>query len=301
MCSSQIHHYHNTPAPARHCPPRRAGFAKTRVGWSQPAQPSYGQPQGGVQLSFQARRMMAVMGLMNAMVGGHFGQLMSLLGSPVMNGQAAHGPAGAVSACGGFGVARCGNSSGQSRQLDESRAPRVAAGQAKELKAGEEVRGANGTLLKWGKDGNVDISYKDQNSQVKTVRVKDGMISLDGGRLQKLENVGQLLKLPNGDVVGIGNNPSAGPGNQLCRVVMADSTDKVKCEPASATNIYDVSQLERRQTSLQGGGLSVNFSSASLCTPVGMMNFTNVNISQFLGHPVTRVFTEQLLSQTGCK
>ena len=258
-----------------------------------------GPSRGGTQLSSQAQKLMMVFGMMNAIMTGNFGQLMNLLGSPMMNGNSAHGPAGAVSSRGGFGENRCGVNTGS--KLGQMTGPKVAAGEVKELKAGEEVRGANGTQLKWGKDGNVDISYQDKTGQMKTINVKDGMLSMDGGEPQKLENVGQLLKLPNGDVVGIGNNPRDGGGKELCRVVMADNLDKVKCEPANATNIYDVQNLERRRTSMEGGGISMNFTNASFATPGGMMNFTNVNISQFTGHPVTRVFTEQMMSQIGSR
>lgn len=257
--------------------------------------------QGGTQLSFQAQRLMMVFGMMSAIMNGQFGQLMNMLGGMSQNGNSAgNGPAGAVSARGGFGQPTCGACSGAN--ATESNAPKVAAGEVKELKAGEEVRGANGTILKWGKDGNVDIRYKDQNGQEKTINVKDGMLTMDGGRPQKLENVGQMLKLPNGDVVGIGNNPSDAGGKQLCRVVMADNNgDKVKCEPANATSVYDIKEMQRSRTSMEGGGISMNFSSASFATPYGMMNYTNVNVNQFLGHPVTRYFSEQQMSLAGTR
>lgn len=295
MCT-QIHHHRPSLNLAHELRPNSVlgGGVGTLCGQAPPM--AQGSARGGAQLSFQAQRLMMVCGMMNAIMTGQFGQLMTMLGG--QNGNfTANGPAGAVPARGGFGEPGCGACAGP--KAAESNAPKVAAGEVKELKAGEEVRGANGTVLKWGQDGNVDIRYKDQNGQEKTINVKDGMITMDGGRPQKLENVGQLLKLPNGDVVGVGNNPRDGGGKELCRVVMADNADKVKCEPANATNVYDIRELEHRRTTMEGGGISMNFRSASFATPNGMMNFTNLNISQFLGHPVTRVFTEQLMSQSG--
>lgn len=283
----------------RHTALSAAGCATTACSDSAPAC----QGDGGTQLSLQARQLMTVVSMMNAVVNGRFGQLMGLLGSPLsFNGSAnfAHAvPAGAVPARRGFGESVCRGCAGAERA--QSNAPQVGAGQSKELKAGEEVRGANGTVLRWGKDGNVDISYKDRNGQEKTINVKDGMLTMDGGRPQKLENVGQMLKLPNGDVVGIGNNPSDSGGKVLCRVVMADQADKIACEPAHATNVYDIQELEQRQTHMQGGGISMNFNSISFATPNGMMNLSSFSINEFLGHPVTRVFTEQQMKLTGTR
>ena len=167
------------------------------------------------------------------------------------------------------------------------------------MKAGQTARGANGSLVKWGKDGNVTIDYKDPNGKAKNVSVKNGMISFDGGKPQKLENTGQLLKLPNGDVVGLGNNP--GPnGKNLVRVVVADNAKNIKTEPANATNVYDVDMMRKQQTTMEGGGISINMNSGSYATPWGMSNYMNTSISAFTGVPVTRtIFGDQLMKLTG--
>lgn len=235
--------------------------------------------------------MMQMSRMMNSLMGGGFGQLMNMFG-PGFNGCAslrAGNP--------GFGQTR-GTSSRPA--VNGQNAAQATRGQARELKAGETVRGANGSLVRWGQDGNVDITYKDQNGQNKNINVKNGMISFDGGKPRKLENTGQLLKLPNGDVVGLGNNPQA-QGQKLCRVVMADNVDQVKTEPASATNIYDVSEMQRRQTSMHGGGVSFNYSQGISSTPWGLHNYASASLSVFRGIPITTSWTEQLMQLVGAK
>ena len=203
----------------------------------------------------------------------------------------------------GFGQSRgaCANQgANQTSSVNGANATQVAPGQVKELKAGETVRGANGTVLKWGENGNVDMSYQDKNGQTKNVQVKNGMISFDGGPPQKLENVGQILKLPNGDVVGIGNNPNSGDGKPV-RVVMADNVDNIKTEPASATNIYQVDEMQRRQTTMEGGGVSVNMNAGSFHSSFGETHYANASVNVFLGHPVTRCFSELMMKLVGSK
>lgn len=262
--------------------------------------------QGGLQLSPEALGFLKLASTAALLQGGPFGMLMGMFGSllgGLMNGLGA-GQHPMAMENPGFGDKTRRADSSRTRKIPMSQdasAPKVAPGQTKELKEGETVRGANGTLLTWGQGDKVDVKYKDKNGQTKTISVKDGMISFDGGAPKKLENTGQLLKLPNGDVIGLGNQNSANGGKDLCRVVMADNTDKVACSPPSATNIYDVEELERRYTSMEGGRISMNVTSASIPTPYGMANFASANIDVFLGHPVTRAYSEQLMRLTGAK
>jgi hypothetical protein len=255
---------------------------------------------GGAQLSSQAQMMMQMMRLMGSLMSGDFGQLMNMLQSPgrgAMNGRAG---GQMLTGSPGFGQGRRAGGARRRPAVDGRNASPAKRGQAREMKAGETVRGANGSLVKWGKDGNVDITYKDKNGQNKNINVKNGMMSVDGGKPSKLGNTGQLLKLPNGDVVGLGNNPQA-KGQKLCRVVMADNVDQVKCEPASATNIYDIAEMDRQQTRMHGGGVSFNYSQGTTCTPWGMQNYASASLSMFRGIPVTSRWTEQVMSLVGNK
>ena len=286
-------------------PFRNANKGQYNAHLKQPAQQE-DPSQGGLSLSPDAYAFMQLASAVISLQNGPFAMLMGMLGS-LMNGalgQLNAGQMGMPMTNPGFGengVRAGGCSPNCSSSASAVDAPKVAAGQTKELKEGETVRGANGTLLTWGQGDNVDVKYKDKNGQTKTISVKDGMISFDGGTPKKLENTGQLLRLPNGDVIGLGNQQTANGGKDLCRVVMADNTDKVACSPPSATNIYDVEQLERRYTSMEGGGISMNVRSASFQTPYGMANFASTSLNVFLGHPVTRVYSEQLLRLTGAK
>lgn len=274
--------------------------------------------QGGLSLSREAFQMMGMMTLMSAMMGGDFGLLMNLLNSfgqmarggqeqaAISGGRPGFGERGAAGCggnggCGGSHAAHEAGHSQGARETQAAAGSRVAKGETKELKEGETVRGANGTQLTWGQGDNVDVKYKDKNGQTKSISVKDGMISFDGGTPRKLENTGQLLKLPNGDVVGLGNQNDNKGGKDLCRVVMADSADKVVCQPDNATNIYDVEELERRYTSMEGGGISMNVTSSSYQTPYGMVNTASASMQLFMGMPVTRAWTEQNMYQTGVK
>ena len=255
---------------------------------------------GGLQLSSKAQMMMAMMGMMSAMMTGDFGQLMQMMNG--MNGQQMPQGYGPTQTQGGppqnvprtpsFGRTKRGASPFFSQPMNGvggvNNKPGMAPGQVKEMKPGQTARGANGTNVQWGKDGTVDISYRDKNGQNKKLSVKNGMLTMDGQKPVKLENVGQLLKLPNGDVVGLGNNP--GPnGKSLVRVVMSDNVKNIKTEPASATNIYDIGSMDRKVTNYEGGGTSINFSAGSFHTPQGSGNFMNFSMSHFLGTPVTRV------------
>ena len=246
----------------------------------------YGCYDGPIQLSSQAHMMMRTARLMNALTTGPLGL--------ITGGLTGNGRAGGTlrTRQPEFGTVRS--------AIDGKNASPAAPGQARELKSGETVRGANGSLVKWSKDGNLDITYKDRNGRNKNINVKNGMIRIDGGRPRKLENTGQLLKLPNGDVVGLGNNPQA-KGQKLCRVVMADGVNQIKTEPASATNVYDIGEMERKQTRTEGGGISLNYSQTAECTPWGMQSYASANLSVFLGHPVTRRWTETVMDLTGVK
>lgn len=258
---------------------------------------------GGIQLSAKAQMMMTMLSMMSSLMSGGFGQMMNMLGGLPGQGNQGGQMQGMPMCNPGFGQPRgaCANQgANQMSSVNGANASQVAPGQVKELKAGETTRGANGTLLKWGEGGNVDMSYKDQNGQTKNVQVKNGMISFDGGAPQKLENVGQLLKLPNGDVVGIGNNPNSGNGNPV-RVVMADKVENVKTEPASATNIYQVDEMQRRQTTMEGGGVSLNVNAGSFHSQFGETHYANASLNVFLGQPVTRCFSELMMNLVGSK
>lgn len=270
--------------------PERSGYLSPNESLGSYRTTHHGQPQQNCcSLSAEALTGMRLPALAGGMMGGEFGQLMALM-------RQGNGAGGQVveASCPGFGERGVAGSAGEAGY-------NVSRGQIQELKEGETVRGANGTQLTWGKGDNVDIKYKDRSGQTKTISVKDGMISFDGGKPQKLENTGQLLKLPNGDVVGLGNQSTNGGGKDLCRVVMADSADKIACNPPQATNIYDVEQMEHHQTGMQGGGISMSFNMASFDTPMGTANFASATMRVFLGRPVTRTFTEQLMSLTGVK
>jgi hypothetical protein len=275
---------------------KRFLVSHTGNGWHTPcALPSrQSSCLGGVQLSSQARMMLQTMRIRNSLGTGSLGGLMSMFGTARLNGR----QGGSLrSQRPRFGESR---GAGRSSVVDGGNAPQAAHGQARELKAGETVRGANGSLVRWGQDGNVDITYKDSNGQNKNIKVKDGMMSIDGGKPRKLGNTGQLLKLPNGDVVGLGNNPQA-QGQKLCRVVMADNVDQVKCEPASATNIYDIAEIERQQTRMQGGGMHLNYSQGASCTPWGCHSYASASLSVFRGVPVTARWVETVMNLIGKK
>lgn len=251
---------------------------------------------GGVQLSSKAQMMMAMMGMMSAMMTGDFGQLMQMMNG--MNGQqmpqgygqvpTQGGPQGVPAGRPSFGGPRRTRAVRNAQALNGANIPGMSPGQVKEMEPGQTAKGANGSVVQWGQDGTVNVSYRDKNGRQKQLSVKDGMITMDGQPPKKLENVGQLLKLPNGDVVGLGNNP--GPnGKSLVRVVMSDNANHIKCEPASATNIYDIASMDPKETRYEGGGVSVNMNAGAYNTPMGSGSYMNFSISQFLGTPVTRL------------
>lgn len=265
-----------------------------------PSVPCNGNAGGGIQLSSKAMMMMTMMGLMSSLMSGDFGSLMRMLSPQNQSAMPMMNP----NVNPGFGQSRSAQSMNGPQQpapVDGSSAAPVGKGQVREMKPGETVRGANGTLLKWGQGGNVEMSYKDRNGQDKHVSVKDGMISFDGGQPQKLENVGQLLKLPNGDVVGIGNNPQA-QGQKLVRVVMADNPQAIACEPANATNVYEIEAMQRKHTTYDGTAINVNVNAGSYCNPWGgQTNYMNTSINMFMGLPVDHYTTEQLFRQIGVR
>lgn len=236
--------------------------------------------QGGVVFSPQAQILMERFSLMNQLRMGDFGQLMNQLTPP--NRRHQHRPPSPPS----FG---------------STSAPGIRKGQSRELKAGGAVRGANGTLVKRGKNNVVSISYKDKHGKKRTLEVRDGMLSLDGGKPQKLSNRGQFLKLPNGDVVAIGNAEGKGGKKQLTRVAVSDRVDAIKTDEAGKSNIYDVTQMERQQIRHQGGGVSLQLNAGSYATPFGQAGFLNANITAFAGIPVLHRAIEQSLHLTGAR
>jgi hypothetical protein len=258
---------------------------------------------GGLQFSSKAQMIMTMLSMMNSLVSGDFGQMMNLLNG--MNGQQMPQGYGPVQTTGGrpgqlpsevptFGT-RVRGAQGPGATI-----PGTAPGQVKEMKVGQTAKGANGSVVKWGQDGTVTVDYQDKNGHNKHISVKDGMMSLDGGQPRKLENTGQLIEIPNGDVVGLGNNP--GPrGKDLVRVVVADDVKKVRTEPASATNIYKVGHLEQKRTSLEGGGISLDVKMGSYGTPFGGASYLQASLSAFAGFPVTRSSFLPMMSLVGSK
>lgn len=245
---------------------------------------------GGVQLSSKAQMMMTMLSLMSAFMGGDLGQLMNML-SP----QQGRGTLPASPQNPGFGTGRAAG------RAAVGALPQAKPGEVKEMKAGQVARGANGSVVKWGKDGLVDIGYKDRDGRPKNIQFKNGMISLDGGPPQKLDNTGQFLKLPNGDVVGLGHNPKQDGSKDLVRVALSDSVDNVPVNPKGASNVYQVGLNEFSETRNEGVGISLNLSQGSFSTPHGGASFMNASISAFTGVPVTRNFSEQFLRFSGVR
>lgn len=268
-----------------------------------------------VHLSSKAQMMMTMMGMFSSLLGGDFGRLMDMLGGFNPQGAMQFPPNGGgflPTGNPGFGQPRanasapCGaaqNSAAarDANALQNANIPGVSPGEVREMKPGETVRGANGSVITWHPDGTVTVNYQDKNGRPKDIRFKDGMISFDGGKPQKLENVGHILKLPNGDVFGLGHNP--GPnGKELVRVVMADSVDKIRTEPANATNIYDVEMMQQQQTRMQGGGYSINMSAGSYATPCGIGSFLNANITALPSYLMSQtIYGDQFLRYSGMK
>ena len=186
-------------------------------------------------------------------------------------------------------------------KTQSANAPQAPKGQATEMKAGQTMKAPNGSLVTWGQDGKVDIKYQDANGELRTVAVKDGMMRMDGGKPVKLENTGQLLKLPNGDVVGLGNNPQGPEGKKLCRVVLADNVDQVKCDPASATNIYNLKNMQHTHRGFVPQMTNLNVNAASFNGPNGHYQMLNANLSVLTGIPYEFSHTVQELQQAGVK
>ncbi len=226
----------------------------------------------GLVLSPQSRMMMDLMGMASQFRGGSLGEVTSQ-GSQRMDG-----------ADPGFG-----------------QSPGVRPGEVKEMQAGQTARGANGSRVTRGQDGTVTITYRDRRGRQRRLEVKDGLARLDGGRAVRLSNRGQLLKLPNGDVVAIGNAEMGGGRKKLSRVALADSASRVATDEAGKTNIFDVSLLERQEVQQQGGGISMQISGGSVATPFGVQSFMNANISAFAGRPVLQTVSEQRLNLVGSK
>lgn len=264
--------------------------------------------QSSLVLSSKAQMMMATMGMFSSLLNGDFGQMLSMLSG--FNGQSMQGTTQFPPNGGGFlptrnpgfGEPRTSSSATQNAQaLQNANIPQVQAGQVRELKPGESVRGANGSVTTWREDGTVDVTYQDKSGQTRTIKAKDGMVSFDGGKPQKLENVGQLFQLPNGDVVGLGNNPVP-DGKKLVRVVVADNINNVRTEPADATNVYNVGLDEKHQTWMEGGHISMNMSSGCYATPWGLGSFLNASFTAVPPHQVWRtIYGDQFLTHTGLK
>lgn len=226
----------------------------------------------GIALSPQSRILMALMGMTSQLQGGSFG---------------------AATAPGTHGMNPSDARFGQ--------APQVRPGEVKEMKAGQSSRGPNGSRVDWGQDGTVSITYRDKRGRQRQLEVKDGVLRLDGGRSVRLSNRGQILKLPNGDVVALGNAEMGGGRKKLGRVAVSDSAGGIPTDEAGKTNIFDVSSLERQEVRQEGGGLSLQLSGGSIATPFGRQSFMNANISAFAGRPVLRTVSEQSLNLVGSK
>lgn len=237
------------------------------------------------QFSPQAQMIMTMMSLMTQMMSGVLGSLMNSAGQDI--GQAHSGFSPQVHP--GFGA-------------DTTQRATKKTGAVKDLQPGESTKGSNGTSVSRGKDGLVSIGFKDQCGCAKSLTVKDGQLSLDGGKtFQKLDNLGQILKLPNGDVVAIGNAEQANGQKNLSRVTVSDSVDAIQVDEPGKTNIYDVSEMNQAHNGHQGGGFSVDLKANQSQTAFGSQSHLNATFSAFSGNSSIRSAAALLLKLTGVK
>ncbi len=187
------------------------------------------------RLGPQAQKLLRLQTVAKELMGGHFGQLFSSLGGP---NQAAWANPGSP---------RLGGAPTQ-------------AGEVQELQPGQMATGANGTQVERGGDGVVRIAFTDKCGSPKRLLIQGDRISLDGGQtFRPMGNRGQILKLPNGDVVAIGNAERPGGSKVLSRVAITDSVDRVATDEAGKTNVYDVGEALRKESGPTKTAFSLSF------------------------------------------
>ena len=188
-------------------------------------------------------------------------------------------------------------------KAQSANAPQAPKGQATEMQAGQTMKAPNGSLVTRHKDGRITAKSLDPTTgQLRNYDIsKDGMLRIDGGKPMKLENTGQLIKLPNGDVIGRGTNPQAPKGQQVCRVVLADSVDQIKCDPAGATNVYEAKDMEHTHRGVIPTMANVNFNAASYNGFNGSYQMMNANATFLYGTPYEYSHIVREIQQQGVK
>lgn len=125
-------------------------------------------------------------------------------------------------------------------------------GQVRDLKAGESVRGCNGTLLKRHKNGQVDISFRDKGGRERRLRIVGNEIWIEGKKSpRKLTNRGQILTLPNGDAIALGNAVGPNGKKTLARVSLSDDGRNFRTFPPGKTD-----EISLSTTALPSNGAS---------------------------------------------
>ena len=188
-------------------------------------------------------------------------------------------------------------------KAQSANAPQAPKGQATEMQAGQSMKAPNGSLVTRHQDGKITAKSLDPTTgQLRNYEIsKDGMLRIDGGKPMKLDNTGQLLNLPNGDVIVRGTNPQAPQGQQLSRVAVADSVDQVKCEPKNATNIYETKDMEHTHRGFIPTMANVNFNAASYNGFNGSYQMMNTNATFLYGTPYEYSHIVREIQQQGVK
>ncbi|MCA9778704.1 MAG: hypothetical protein KC800_18375 [Candidatus Eremiobacteraeota bacterium] len=295
----------------------------------------------GINLSSKAQILMGFMQMMGQLIGGPFGEVMSSLGiGPQGQGQCQNqmnplqNPGfGQSRGCGNGGqnMEQQWNEFNQMRQMmhqnraarprrggmqmaadaakmadfktQSANAPQAPKGQASEMQAGQTMKAPNGSLVTRHKDGRITIKSLDPtNGQLRNYDISnDGMMRIDGGKPMKLDNTGQMVKLPNGDVVVRGTNPQAPKGQQLSRVAVADSVDQVKCEPKGATNVYKTADMEHTHRGFIPTMANVNINTASYNGFNGSYQMMNANATFLYGTPYEYSHIVREIQQQGVR
>ena len=247
--------------------------------------PNYnGGAVGQIQMSSRAQMIMSLLSMMNSLMSGAFGQMMN-------QGQEQAFPVTHP----GFGRQDVGGppSAGGLSQ--------VKPGETRELKAGEAVRGPNGSVVNWHNDGRVTANYTDKNGRQHKVEIQGDHMIVDGGEPQKLDKLGQIVKLPNGDVIARGRAEQPGGGRVTSRAAVSGSVDGIGVNPPGRTSVHQVDAHRSTETRNEGAYLSVNYSEADQCSPYGHARSMNFSMSAFLGVPVSREVEQWIAQVVGVK
>jgi len=186
--------------------------------------------------------------MMNSLMSGAFGQMMN-------QGQEQAFPVSHP----GFGRKDVGGPQ-SARGLSQ-----VKPGETRELKAGEAVRGPNGSVVNW------------------------------------LDKLGQIVKLPNGDVIARGRAEQPGGGRVTSRAAVSGSVDGIGVNPPGRTSVHQVDAHRSTETRNEGAYLSVNYSEAGQCSPYGHARSMNFSMSAFMGVPVSREVEQWIAQVVGVK